>query len=135
MILAVVGSRDFPNRKLVFQTLSELHTKYEFKEIFSGGARGVDKWADEFADENCVDFSRRPAKWKKYGKAAGMLRNTTIVDEVVDFDWPTKAVIAFWDVKSRGTRDTIKKANEKKLPVLVVYPDGSRHTNDYWYYD
>lgn len=53
------------------------------------------------------------ADWGKYGKAAGPIRNQEIVN-VSDI------VIAFWNKKSRGTKDTIDKALRGNKPVLVI---------------
>ena len=50
-----------------------------------------------------ISLSSVPADWKRYGKRAGPLRNTEIVRQA-------DMVIAFWDGRSRGTRNTIDKA-------------------------
>jgi hypothetical protein len=64
-----------------------------------------------------------PADWDKHGKAAGFLRNTTIIENA---DW----VVAFWDGTSRGTSDSIKKAHAAGKPISVFSPTGHvRHFN------
>lgn len=52
------------------------------------------------------------ADWGKHGKAAGPIRNSKMI---ADAD----ALVAFWDGKSRGTRDCILQA-AGKIPVLIV---------------
>lgn len=55
--------------------------------------------------------------WDKYGKSAGFKRNTTIV-EACD------TLLAFWDGKSRGTQDSIAKAEKLgKLTIVITYHD------------
>jgi hypothetical protein len=65
-----------------------------------GGASGVDEAAEEQARMlGLSPLSIRP-DWNTHGRAAGILRNKTIVDQA-------DKVVAFWDGKSRGTRHTI----------------------------
>ena len=54
--------------------------------------------------------------WDKYGPSAGPRRNAQMA-EVAD------ALIAFWDGKSRGTKNMIDTANKKDLQVAVVRYD------------
>lgn len=51
---------------------------------------------------------------KKHGKAAGMIRNTDIVNN-------SEIVVTFWDGESRGTKDSIKKAEQQGKKVLVIH--------------
>jgi len=48
--------------------------------------------------------------WKK----AGFLRNTTIIENA-------EVVVAFWDGRSRGARDSIGKANKLKKDTFIIY--------------
>lgn len=47
------------------------------------------------------------ADWKRYGKAAGPIRNSQMLEYVKQ---ENPLVVAFWDGESHGTRDTINKA-------------------------
>lgn len=58
-------------------------------------------------------MKRFPAKWKEYGKAAGFVRNS----EMADY---SDMLIAFWDGKSKGTKNMIDNAKKKKVKVKVV---------------
>lgn len=80
--------------------------------IISGGAEGPDSWAAEWADSGKYNLKVFYADWKTHGKAAGPIRNTQIV-EAAD------RLIAFWDGKSRGTLDSITKAQNKGIVVEV----------------
>ena len=53
------------------------------------------------------------AEWDVYGKAAGPIRNKAMIDKA-------DALIAFWDGDSRGTKDCIKHATHKGIPVLII---------------
>ncbi len=113
--LAVVGSRSFEDAELMRQWIETicrgvLPTDLE---IISGGARGADKLAGEYAFQNRITYVEYPADWERDGRAAGMMRNTQIVGRAT-------AVLAFWDGKSPGTADTINKAVLAKKPVTII---------------
>jgi hypothetical protein len=78
----------------------------------------VDTWAAEAARARGLEILVFRADWKSHGKAAGVLRNTTIV-EAAD------QIVAFWDGRSRGTKDTIAKAGVASKPVIVFWPKGA----------
>ena len=81
--------------------------------IISGGATGADALGEQFAKENNLELIVVPANWEKYGRAAGPRRNAEMA-EMAD------ALIAFWDGKSRGTKNMIETAEKKGLLVRVV---------------
>jgi len=84
MKLAVVGCRDFTRYGYIRRVLS----KHPCTHIVSGGARGVDSLAKQYADENNIVPIVFKAEWDKYGKKAGFIRNELIVkecDELVAF--------------------------------------------------
>jgi len=109
---AVVGSRDFPDRAFVECVLQENVRVTD--EIVSGGARGVDQWAEEWAREHGIPVTVHRPDWEQEGRSAGMRRNSTIVAAA-------DVVLAFWDGESRGTRDTIQKTIDagKDLRLFV----------------
>lgn len=49
--------------------------------IISGGAKGVDSVALDWALINWVPFEEYKADWKTYGKKAGFIRNKQMLDE------------------------------------------------------
>lgn len=77
MRVLICGSRSFNNFKTVkghIVHLCEIHPLEELI-IIEGGATGPDSYAATTAhllDLKLVEF---PADWKRYGKAAGMIRN------------------------------------------------------------
>lgn len=81
--------------------------------IVSGHAKGVDQLGERFAFENKLKTIVFPAEWKKYGRAAGPLRNKIMADNA-------DALIAFWDGESRGTGNMIHLAQNKGLKLFLV---------------
>lgn len=53
------------------------------------------------------------ADWGKHGKKAGPIRNKAMIDDA-------DALVAFWDGKSRGTKNCIRCATDKGIPVLIM---------------
>lgn len=109
MKVGVVGSRSFTDYELMKKTLDE----FEITEIISGGANGADKLAELYAFENKIPLKIFRPDWNKFGKRAGFLRNSDIVNN-------SEHVIAFWNTSSRGTLDSISKAKELNIPVTIV---------------
>lgn len=107
--IAVVGSRKFSNYGLMKRTLKS----YLPFILITGGAIGADSLAEKFAEEFDLDTLIHYPEWKKYGRKAGMLRNTFIVRDC-------EQVIAFWDGASKRTKMVISLARRKSKPVRVI---------------
>lgn len=116
--VAIVGSRGFKALDDVINYVKGLPNNCT---IVSGGAKGVDKTAEDTAISLGMEVKiHRP---KKFGAAALMARNQDIVDDS-DF------VVAFWDGKSNGTIDTIRKAYRINKEVFVfIYPWNDKAMN------
>jgi len=112
MKIAVVGSREFKNLKLVQDFVANLPAGTT---IISGGARGVDTEAEVTAIAHWLPTLIFKAEWDKYGKSAGMKRNADIIAAADE-------VVAFWDGQSKGTAHTIQLAlnclNVKKITII-----------------
>lgn len=112
MVLGIVGSRTFDDyEKLKIFILKKVDID-SVGRIVSGGARGADTLAIDFAKEYHIRWKIHEAHWNKFGKRAGYLRNGMIVRD-------SDLIIAFWDGLSKGTFDTIKQAHNAKKKVLV----------------
>lgn len=111
MKLAIVGSRNFTDYKELSRIIGKV--KGDITLIISGGARGADTLAERYAKEKAIPYLIFPADWNEYGKKAGILRNQDIVDNA-------EAMVAFLAPESRGTRDSIKRAQAKGIPVHIV---------------
>jgi len=108
--VAVVGGRDFKDEQQLKNVLDELNPRPT--QIISGGAKGADTLAKKYADSNNIICTVVPARWELYGRAAGPIRNKEIV-RLSDM------VVAFWDGKSRGTKNTINTAKQYRKTLAV----------------
>ena len=103
MKLAIIGSRNCTPIDIT-SFLSEIP-----ETIASGGAKGVDTYAKNFANKNNIRLIECLPEYKKYGRQAPILRNIKIVDN-------SDSVLAFWDGESPGTKFTIDNAKRKGKP-------------------
>lgn len=115
MKVAIVGSRNFSDYAFLEKSVNEIMKRIgqTITLVVSGGARGADFLAERYADDNQIEKKIIEADWTKYGKKAGILRNTTIIDN-------SDIVIAFWDYESHGTKDAVDKAKRKGKEVFIV---------------
>jgi len=113
--IGVVGGRDFNNPNIFKYHLENLIDKYKDKEIIlvSGGAKGADTLAEKYAKHFGLTIIVIPAMWDKYGKKAGIMRNKDI--------WRVADVgIAFWDLKSPGTKNSIEECKKLNKDIKVI---------------
>ena len=106
MKVAVIGSRG-----LQVDHLGE-YLPEGVTEIVSGGAKGIDTCAKNYALEHGLKLTEFLPEYKKYGRGAPLRRNITII-EYADL------VLAFWDGKSRGTKFVIDNCVKRNIPVTV----------------
>ena len=57
-----------------------------------------------------------PANWAEFGKGAGLIRNKKMAKYA-------DALIAFWDGKSKGTKNMIQQAEEFGLKIRIYRYD------------
>lgn len=120
-VIAVVGSRDgweYEHVARVLDTLFMTTYNHERVRMISGGACGVDTFAEQYAQFYGVEFQVFKPNWDRWGKSAGYIRNSEVVDAA-------DIVVAFWDGKSAGTAHTINTARINGKTVMVHYPDGT----------
>lgn len=84
-------------------------------EIVSGGARGVDTSAREYALANGINLTEFLPEYDRYGRSAPIKRNVTIIENA-------DQVYAFWDGQSRGTRFVIEECRKRGIPVRIFIP-------------
>lgn len=111
MKVAIIGSRGLTVPNL------ERYLPADTTEIVSGGARGVDTSAKEYAVSKGLKLTEFLPEYEKYGRSAPLKRNITII-EYAD------VVLAFWDGKSRGTKFVIDNCKKRNIPVQVYVPNG-----------
>ncbi len=107
MKIAIIGSRN-----LTAENLGE-YLPPECTEIVSGGAKGIDSCAADYARANGLTLTEFLPDYKKYGRGAPLVRNKQIVDYA-------DLVIAFWNGESKGTRFTVNYAQKQGKPVKIV---------------
>ena len=105
MKVAVVGSRNIV-------VLLSRYIPEATREIISGGARGVDTCARNYAIKNGIPYREFLPDYAKYGRKAPLIRNNLIIDAA-------DLVLVFWDGKSCGTKYVIDKCLERGKPVLI----------------
>lgn len=114
--LGIVGYRGFTDyekfSKIIDEYIEEIGPPLF---IISGGAKGTDTLAEKYAFDHKIPTKIFKPEWDKYGKKAGIMRNTDIVQN-------STHVIAFLSPKSIGTVDSINKAKklDKVLKIIDV---------------
>lgn len=106
MKIAIIGSRGLCVKNL------KQYLPDALQEIVSGGARGIDSCAREYALKNKIKLTEFLPDYQKYGRYAPLKRN----DEIIEY---SDMVIAFWDGKSGGTRYVIKECRKKNVKIKV----------------
>ena len=91
MNIAIVGGRDFSDYTLLKESLLAYIDTHETPEnIVSGGAKGADTLAAQFAAEMDIPLLVFKPDYQKYGRGATLVRNTQIIENA-------DVVFAFWD--------------------------------------
>lgn len=117
MKVAVIGSRG-----LLVDDL-EKYLPDDTTEIISGGAKGADASAREYALRHGLKLTEYLPEYARYGRAAPLKRNITIIEHA-------DLVLAFWDGTSRGTNYVIDNCKKRKIPVRVYVLDKQGKTNE-----
>ena len=107
MKLLIAGSRSITN----FDLSSYIPTETEL--IISGGANGIDKLAEEYADKHKISKLILLPKYNLYGRVAPLKRNEEMVN-IAD------EVLVVWDGKSKGTMYTVKYAEKHNKKVTII---------------
>jgi len=111
--LAIVGSRNIDDKKFVNRLLNAYRFLFNTPElVISGGARGIDTFAEQWANDNSIETKIFLPDWDKFGKSAGILRNKDIISEC-------NICLAIWDGQSRGTLNDIQLCEELHRDLLV----------------
>lgn len=106
MKVAVIGSRT-----LKIDNLGD-YIPQNTTEIISGGAKGIDSCAREYALSHNIRLTEILPDYARYGKGAPLKRNITIIQSA-------DIVLTFWDGKSRGTKFVIDKCAELGVNVKI----------------
>lgn len=127
MNIAIVGSRGIDDISILEQLWNQLKLGFDGHKIISGGAKGVDQMARNFAIAHKIPIIEHIPDWNKYGKKAGYLRNKQIIDEC-------DICIAIWDGSSPGTEHDIRLCKQlKKRLYLYNSKAGKKIIHTYKY--
>ena len=120
----VAGGRDFQDYELLKEQINKAIAYFKLSqiEIVSGGCRGADILGEKYASENGYPVKRFIAQWDKYGKAAGAIRNKEMAEYVSASDG---CLIAFWDGKSKGTKNMIEEMRRAGKHGKVIFYEKS----------
>jgi hypothetical protein len=117
MKIAVVGSRDFVDVSLLYKILNDLKEYYNsfdpFDLLISGGAKGVDSLAEQYAKEHGIKTKIFLPDYLKHQQGAPIRRNLLIVKEA-------DLIVAFWNGKSKGTKNVMMTARKLNKAVLQI---------------
>lgn len=117
----VCGGRHFDDEELLTKTLDKYYKKKGngHLKIVSGHASGADVLAEHWAKMHAVPLIVIPADWNKYGRAAGPIRNREMLGFIIR-ESKNPEIIAFWDGKSRGTKNMISQGEKVGVNVRKV---------------
>lgn len=129
MIIAISGSRTYHDYGEFKMNMNRLLAEESYSRlvIVSGGAKGVDTLARKYCGEMGIEFIEVKAKWHdmsepclrktgrngSYNAFAGLKRNKEMAEM-------SDKVYAFWDGKSKGTKNMITKSRKLGKPVTVI---------------
>lgn len=110
MKVAIVGSRSFNDYERLEQCIASISSDIEV--IVSGGAKGADSLAANYAREHGIELEEYLPEYSRYGRAATIVRNRQIVDA-------SDMILAFWDGCSKGTKSTLDYARKCNKQVVI----------------
>lgn len=112
--VAVIGSRTFDDKERLYRVLTANYNR--IKMIISGGARGADTLATDWAKDYGVPYLVFPARWKdengNHDRGAGFKRNWDIINY-------SDIVVAFYDGQSKGTAHSLEIAKNLNKPIRL----------------
>lgn len=117
MILVIAGSRSITDRNLIFHTLNTFDSirDFELTKVISGGAKGIDTFAREWALSKKYAFHEYRPKYEDYviKRQAPLARNAKM------------AIVAdrgliLWDGISTGSMHMKRCLETLKKPVEII---------------
>lgn len=130
MKLIIAGSRTITDIKLIDSMVSSSMNLWgttisQIQEVVCGGASGVDRLGEIWANRNKILVKFFYAEWTKYGKSAGPKRNEQMAKYGTH-------LIVIWDGISKGTKNMINNALKQGLPIEVCI--NRPNSNDSYYH-
>lgn len=116
--IIIAGSRTFNDYPFLVNKMDKLCRGMTSIIVLSGAAKGADALGEKWAFGWWWTVMRYHPDYKKYSNEAPLVRNQEMVENAT-------RLVAFWDGKSRGTADIIRRARKWGLKVKV-------YTNSKW---
>ena len=110
MKLAIIGSRNLTVTNL------EDYIPPETTEIVSGGSKGIDTCAGEYAHAHGLPLTEFLPDYTRYKRGAPLKRNEQIIAYA-------DRVLVFWDGKSKGTLHSINLCRAAGKPMEIIRPE------------
>lgn len=112
----IAGGRDFNDFERMVDFCDYYLQNKTSIEIVSGKAKGADSLGEQYAKLRGYPIVEYPADWNKLGKAAGPIRNKEMAKYA-------DALLAFWDGRSKGTKNMLQLAYKHNLDVRLCAYD------------
>lgn len=144
MKVIIAGDREIRDLDIINRAVKK--SGFDIKEVVSGGARGVDKCGEDWANANNLPIKRFVANWndlnhkdaiikdrvnpwnkriERYNANAGFARN----EEMAKY---ADALIAIQTAgPTNGTQDMIKRAKAHNLKVYIFEKDDQDYKYDF----
>lgn len=110
----VCGARDYTDETKIWKELDALKLEIGSFILIEGQARGADLMAARWAVHRLPSQQhwRFPADWKKYGRAAGPIRNKQMLEQ-----GQPDIVLAFGGKEGKGTNNMVGIAAKAGIEV------------------
>lgn len=109
IIALIAGGRHYRLTAADFAVLDAIHKAHKVEKVLSGKASGADHDGEQWAHSRRIYVSYFPADWRRYGKAAGPMRNETMA-QAAD-------ALAFFP-GGTGTADMLRRAKKHGLTIF-----------------
>lgn len=116
----VTGSRDWNDATAVYRALDMLGDRARVTVVHGACPGGADNWARAWVKLRHHDEEPHLAHWSRYGKRAGIVRNSEMVRLGADL------CLAFIRNESNGATHCATEAEKAGIPTIVFrqsYPD------------
>lgn len=126
MRVIMCGDRKWSDERKIKRVLQRLYKVQPDTIIVHGACRGADEIVGRLATEMGFPVEAYPANWRRYGRAAGPVRNQQMINESrmksEQDGSQLSAVFAFHsDLEhSKGTADMVGRAFKHRVPCKVI---------------
>lgn len=118
MRVLITGSRSWDDRETIEDALKRVWLKFgkDPDAVLVSGAcpTGADRIAEEVWEAQGLSVERHPADWNRWGRRAGFIRNSEMVNAGADI------CVGFVRDDSRGATHTLKLAEKAGLNVWRI---------------